>query len=541
MKKWGVLLIVIYLVVPVCFSQKPIRVEVEAKSGSDIYRILPFGENGVMLFYQSNERRKDDNERWFFNFYDTDFKKLWEKELMVRKTWNFRNFDSDNENLFLFFTKPYLKETTPILITTVNIKDGNHQMQSKEIPAKAVLQEFYIAKKNAYIGGHTIQPKITHIAQSCFSFTLVPFFTGASLVREKPVIFSWNLENNQSLLTETSFKRDAFVEDIQSSTKEGTANYVVKSQPPRKKQNKLVIYNVDANGNKEKSFVIKSQDKNRRLNTGKLYPLDEDAYITIGTYYAEPRSKIFYSKKQTEKYSTGIYFTKTKNGQQELIRYYNFTKFDKLIYSFNKKRTKRLIKKAERKEKKGKEISFNYQLLFHDIIKRDGQYLLIAEAYYPQYRTVYYTYYDFYGRPITTTRTIFEGYRYTDAIVAAIDINGELLWDNSFMIKNILTHNLKERVKVLFDGEDIILLYSSGGKIASKVIRNDEVVEGLDYTEIETSFRSDKVLEDYRSDIVYWYDNYFISYGYQKIKNRLQRPTKKRKRTVFYFNKVAFQ
>jgi hypothetical protein len=154
---------------------------------------------------------------------------------------------------------------------------------------------------------------------------------------------------------------------------------------------------------------------------------------------------------------------------------------------------------------------------------------------------MYYTYYDFYGRPVTTTRTIFEGYRYTDAIVAAFDINGELLWDNSFMIKNILTYNLKERVKVLFDGEEIILLYSSGGKIASKVIRNNEVVEGLDYTEIETFYRNDKVLEDYRSDIVYWYNNYFISYGYQKIKNRLQRPTNKRKRTVFYFNKIAFQ
>ena len=187
---------------------------------------------------------------------------------------------------------------------------------------------------------------------------------------------------------------------------------------------------------------------------------------------------------------------------------------------------------------KGKEISFDYKLLVHDIIKRDSSYIMIAEAYYPEYHTVTYTSVDSYGRPETVSYTVFDGYRYTDALIACFDKQGELLCDNSFEIWNILTFNLHERVKVLIDGDDIMLAYSNEGEIASKIIRGNEVIEGKQYTKIESKYSSDKLISDYNSDMEYWYGNYFISYGYQKIKNKQQ---DKSKRTVFYFNKIAFE
>jgi hypothetical protein len=64
------------------------------------------------------------------------------------------------------------------------------------------------------------------------------------------------------------------------------------------------------------------------------------------------------------------------------------------------------------------------------------------------------------------------------------------------------------------------------------------VIEGKQYTPIETNYNNDKLISDYNSDMEYWYGNYFISYGYQKIKNVVQN---KGKRTVFYFNKIGFQ
>jgi hypothetical protein len=196
-----------------------------------------------------------------------------------------------------------------------------------------------------------------------------------------------------------------------------------------------------------------------------------------------------------------------------------------------------MLNKEKKLEAKGKELSFNYQLLVHNIIKKDSTYIMIAEAYYPEYHTVTYTSWE-NGIPTTNTVSYFDGYLYTNALVACFDEQGELLWDNSFEIMNILTYDLHERVKVLLDGDDIILTYSNAGNVASKIIRNNEVIEGKQETKIETYYDNDKVLNDYSSDMEYWYGNYFISYGYEKIKNNTQ---DKSKRTVFYFNKMGFQ
>ncbi len=54
---------------------------------------------------------------------------------------------------------------------------------------------------------------------------------------------------------------------------------------------------------------------------------------------------------------------------------------------------------------------------------------------------------------------------------------------------------------------------------------------------LESKYRGDKVMEDLGSRMIHWYDNYFICYGYQKIKNNR---ISGGKRTTFYFNKLAF-
>ncbi|MCF8299135.1 MAG: hypothetical protein K9J13_16420, partial [Saprospiraceae bacterium] len=139
------------------------------------------------------------------------------------------------------------------------------------------------------------------------------------------------------------------------------------------------------------------------------------------------------------------------------------------------------------------------------------------------------------------TRQVFDGYRYTHAIVAAFDKDGERLWDNTFEIMNVLSFNLKERVKVLRNSEDdeIVLVYSYGGQLNSKVIEGSKVVERKQTTKLETKNEKDKVLSNYDSDMEYWYDNYFITWGYQRIKEKGKGLLNK-KRQVFYFTKIAY-
>jgi hypothetical protein len=84
----------------------------------------------------------------------------------------------------------------------------------------------------------------------------------------------------------------------------------------------------------------------------------------------------------------------------------------------------------------------------------------------------------------------------------------------------------------------MVLAFNRQGKIGAKIIKGNDVIEGLDYFPIETSYNNDKIMEDTKSNMVHWYGNYFLTYGFQTIRNNTFNT--KNKRTVFYFNKIGF-
>jgi hypothetical protein len=84
---------------------------------------------------------------------------------------------------------------------------------------------------------------------------------------------------------------------------------------------------------------------------------------------------------------------------------------------------------------------------------------------------------------------------------------------------------------------NIKLVYANGNRINSKVFDfNGTVISEKESEPIETNSDNDKTRLSY-SEIVHWYDNFFLSYGIQRIINKKDKDVE-RKRTVFFFNKV---
>jgi hypothetical protein len=81
------------------------------------------------------------------------------------------------------------------------------------------------------------------------------------------------------------------------------------------------------------------------------------------------------------------------------------------------------------------------------------------------------------------------------------------------------------------------LFYSNENKINYKVISTDKEPGPLQNIQLEKLYKGDKIMEDLGSRMINWYDNYFICYGYQKIRNNR---ISGGKRTIFYFSKLAF-
>jgi hypothetical protein len=208
------------------------------------------------------------------------------------------------------------------------------------------------------------------------------------------------------------------------------------------------------------------------------------------------------------------------------------------------RRRNRISKKIERKKVNGKKAKFNYRFLIHEIIEEGDQYIMLGEAYYPKYSSSGYSNFNSYaglGLP-NNYGMYFIGYRYTHAVVIGFDKKGNILWDNSFEIDDVLSFNLDQYVHADTRDGSIVLLYLYDNQIRSKIIQGSEVVEGKSFDQIKLAFDDDIVKEDDSEieKLELWYGNNYFAYGEQHIKNMKDAGVKLNRR-VFYVNKVRYK
>lgn len=537
----------------ISFSQKeqPLRVEIEAKASANQYNIVPVGQEGLILFFESDEREKG-NKSWYFTKYNENFKEVWDKKFPVSANLDFIRYYYDNSELLYVLLAQKVssgeKSTTLEIIKSyqvlsINIINGSIVSVTGEIPAKFSPTDFKVIDENVFFGGFTRPTSMQVCMRSMFLYATccIPIFLGGLEFKYQPVMFHLNLKNQKKEMIALNYPGSAGMVSLCINKKTENLSATIKHRPTKKEFN-LYMKEFSPEGKALANFKIEPKGTNELLS-GKIHPIGKEEKIIIGTFSSSAKKQSFAMKMQMAMYGTtselqseGLYISKFLGSRQEYIQYYPFAKFKNLLG--DKKKEK--IKKAE---EKGKEVSINYyNLLVHDIMAEDDQYIMVAEAYHPEYHTEHRYVYTTNGMQMQAVR-VFDGYRYDYAIVAGFDKDGKMLWDNIFEISDILTFNLKERVKVLGNPDMLTLVYSQGGSIKSNVISGGKIVEEKEKTKIETNYSDDKVKANYYSDLDYWYNNYFIAYGYQKIKTDKEAKQKgeKRKRNVFYFNKISYE
>jgi hypothetical protein len=147
--------------------------------------------------------------------------------------------------------------------------------------------------------------------------------------------------------------------------------------------------------------------------------------------------------------------------------------------------------------------------------------------------------YDNWGRPVTHTYTVFEGYKFFNSLLIGFNLNGELLWDNSLEINIAPTNHLDKKTAYFFDGEPAILYYNDGSKISYRICLENAELEPFTKLSLETSELGDKITAVGQNRLIHWYDYNFLAYGYHTIRNNLL--TAKNERTVFYINKISLE
>ncbi|MBL7870787.1 MAG: hypothetical protein JNM78_04180 [Cyclobacteriaceae bacterium] len=294
----------------------------------------------------------------------------------------------------------------------------------------------------------------------------------------------------------------------------------------------LWIRNYDAEADLVKTTVL-APEANKNLIFGRSVKMPNDEEVVAGVY-----------GNRNVEYSRGIFVANINRLGEYHITYYNFSELQNFFSYMKVRREKRVKERIERRKIKGKKIRFNYRLLVQEVIPYENQFIMLGEAFYPRYtytgtRGNSFGFSSFYSNPLTRGDRIFDGYQYTHAIVIGFDAQGKLKWDNSFEINDVKSFDLQQYVKIAPSKNQISLVYFYDNLIRSKIIKDNQVLEGKTADPLKSRFETDLIKKNdtQTSKLDYWYAHHFFASGIQKVRNQ---QVEDLYRKVFFINKIKY-
>ncbi len=483
---------------------QPGRFEIELDNFEDGYSVLSGHDAGVLL-YKPLDVYNGRYSLWRFIKLDTALNSEWVKEIYLDRANAFRGYAYAANN-YSFLFQGTSRSSLDLLLVQMDEFNGDTTQHRIRNLVNINLLEFEMTKEAAIIGG---------------------------AYNEDPVVIHYSLKTEKSKVLPGIFGNKTQLAQIKVT--DNSIKVLLTTRAFDNNSNTLALKTYDPDGEYLDSYIF-DPDEDIGLIFGRVANLGANGSIIVGTYGVRKSD-----------FSRGLFVAQHNTEIEQNLLYYNYADLDNFFTYLKAKRQKRITDKIERKKIKGKKVKFNYRLLVHDIIEDGDTYIMLGEAFYPKYSSSNYMNMSGYGvngfGSGGSSTLSFEGYRYTHAVIIGFNKQGEVLWDNSFQIDDVVSYNLEQFVHADVNDGKVVLLYAYENEIRSKLIEGSDVIEGKSFDNLRLTFQDDIVNDkSSNSDIAgfeKWYDDKFMAYGVQKIKN-LKDTGVKLNRRVFYINKIEY-
>jgi hypothetical protein len=489
--------LIIFLLLPEGHAQvlQPGRLEIPVPPGEGQFEVVNGLKGGLFLYRQYSGQQEDAVQ---LIKVDTAFEQIFNGFIYVEKNYLIVGKKAFNNKLYLLFRYKDFSRNN-FLLYVVDEK-GNYSAQTIKGFIRISPTEFQITEKAVLIGGY-----YNHV----------------------PLVLHFSLATNQSKVVPGIFNESG--ELTQIKTYEDGSFDVLISAFNYQRQRTLWIKSYDSDGNLNTNFALQSEN-NKHLIFGRSITTADNTKLIAGVYGS-----------RSAEFSHGIFIASIDPQGLQQMRYYQFADLENFFKYMKARREQRVKNRIERRKIKGKKIRLNYRFLVHEIVPYKDQYVLLGEAFYPRYISTDQSYRGFfnpgfYNPGMVQNGRIFDGYYYTHAVVMGFNPMGKVLWDNSFEINDVRTFTLEQFVKLEVQNDKIALLYLFDNALRTKIIQNNQVLEGKVADPIKTKFQSDVIKNTIASNskLEYWYNDYLYAYGTQVLENQ----NSGSKRRVFFINKV---
>lgn len=478
------------------------RIEFDSKDGFDNEEIHPFGSNGFIMSSRSEET-KDGEAEWNYELYNTDLESVKLKSVNINKKFTSDETYTNSEGLCVF----YRDKKGNFNLVSVRAKDLDIEQAEGRLPKKTYVSNMVVLGDYAFLKASVKKkPFLISVNRKTGRSNLIPIIIGDYSAKKTYIKRMQVLENSGEILV--------FVEVM-----------------VKKRRNEIYVVQLNSKGEKTGMFNFSDKIDENIINISGSN-IGEDQYIFTGTYSRSNMS------------SEGIFFSRVDKRKVDFIKFHKFADLKQFLSYLPQREQEKMEKRIQKRESKGKELVYSYNIADHAVIKAGDDFLFLGEAYYATYRQEAYTTTRTVNGVTTTTtqyRTVFDGYQYTHAVLAKFNDKGKLLWDQTFaMWPAYKPYFVKRFISIAEQSDDEIkMVFASYNRIVSKTVAMDGTVTQENKSNvIETGFSGDRAKYSY-SNIDYWYDRFFIAFGNQVIKNKEDKSVK-RKRKVFFISKVEY-
>ncbi len=464
------------------------RLEFELASGvEEDYQMIPLAERGFVVMYSKNDYLRR-NPIISFQKYDSTFTKTWETTFRPDDEYDLlKSFYNDNF-LFAFFKKG---NESKIGILRIDFDSGDKIYTEGDMLTNMDVEHFVALRSKAIITGQ---------------------------YNDRPVAVLFSLfDKTAKVLPELHAN---YFDIIEVDVNEQTENIYIMLKHQRNCNFMMKTYSYE--GKLLKTAQV--GDRNQSPVSGKILTLNDKEVILTGSF-AESCSLL----------SNGIYI---QNLGQESPQFIRFEELDNFFKFLSPKREARVKERIKNKKRKGKEVNLRYRLHLHDIVQNEEGWVLIAEIFYPEYKS-----------PATNTTVfnsvnnyrigndVYNNFRFTHTVLCGFDKSGKLLWNNSVSMDNVESGELNDKVQIFKQNDSFVLAYPNEEFIKTTIIKGNETPQNLESFNLKQSNENSNVTETKDSNLHAWYQQNFLSYGYQDIRKTGNLTNKQ----VFFVNKLSYK
>ncbi|PSL02660.1 transcriptional regulator [Cecembia rubra] len=505
------------------------RFEVEAKFQENDFMVIN-KPGGVVAFRAQPE--KGFNLRSKFQYFITDYELNSSeiKEIRIKEGYDLTGYDLEGDFFYALMQKGSVATSEKYLLE-INLKTDEASEFSLENIYSMELKEFLVLNRNAVFLGNADM---------------------------RPMLQIFKLEENTVHTVQGIYGKETLVLQLRKDSELGIIDVLI-SKRDKYKIKQVSIISYDENGSKVREIAIdKLQSNDLEIIEGMLTPIQDYQQSVIGTF----------GQRKREAYQ-GIYIAEINEFGEYGIKYYTMEDFPNFFNYLSDKQRERRWKEMEKLFEKGKVPTIKPVLSSREVISTADGYLIYSDnfnATNPRYiprdgayandayrfnpNRLYFdgmNYGPAYGSqlfsPLRYNNFSWqqEGeYKFISAYMIYIGKEGQVLWDNAFNLSNKSTRIPGKYGELSFDGNKLHYLYLDGLDIYMSYMKGGEVIFENEVFELKLINENERIREtqDLSLNFSWWYDNYFLLSGKQKIRF-IGTSGREETREVFFLTKIA--